>query len=199
MNHDIPVFTSRNHFTDAPQSQGQKKNSVFDLYTKLMGALIGLVRACTTNQKTQRTDYLLMEGLNLAANANAVPGSDLREMIAKLGEEKAFIAPGCAVCTQKCGNTDDYDMTLLFEEKDRIRCLKSILLSQVMEIGTFAWHALEQRRVNPETVDYLHRALFALSQEWEEEWLQPVVEEGAREFLCCLKFSCESGYNGDRE
>ena len=35
-------------------------------------------------------------------------------------EEKDRIAPGCAMCTARCGNTDDYDMERLWNVLDRV-------------------------------------------------------------------------------
>ena len=54
-----------------------------------------------------------------ALSVLAIPDADesqLEKQLEQVRAEKLAVAPGCADCVAKCGNTDDYDM-----ERDRQR------------------------------------------------------------------------------
>ena len=73
----------------------------------LLGALVGLARATTSEPKTDDTDEVLNAGLRLAAQPDA-PEERLQRMLAIVQTEKHRVAPGCATCAMPCGNTNDY-------------------------------------------------------------------------------------------
>lgn len=76
----------------------------------LLGALVGLARATTSEPKTDDTDEVLNAGLRLAAQPDA-PEERLQRMLAIVQTEKHRVAPGCATCAMPCGNTNDYDLS----------------------------------------------------------------------------------------
>ena len=80
----------------------------------LTGALIGLARACTSNPRTGDADRVLVEGLAGSLFQKSGDEKHFPELTRKVKEEKDRIAPGCAMCTARCGNTDDYDMERLW-------------------------------------------------------------------------------------
>ena len=86
------------------------------LHNELLGAVIGLARTCANNPKTDDTDRLIFTALRVSANKSANEQT-LAAMIRRINEEKAIISPGCATCTARCGNTDNYDMSLLWKRK----------------------------------------------------------------------------------
>ena len=90
------------------------------LHNELLGAVIGLSRTCANNPKTDDTDRLIFTALRVSANKSANEQT-LAAMIRRVNEEKAIISPGCATCTARCGNTDNYDMSLLWNAPDEIR------------------------------------------------------------------------------
>ena len=61
----------------------------------LLGALVGLARATTSEPKTDDTDEVLNAGLRLAAQPDA-PEERLQRMLAIVQTEKHRVAPGCA-------------------------------------------------------------------------------------------------------
>ena len=63
----------------------------------LLGALVGLARATTSEPKTDDTDVVLNAGLRLAAQPDA-PEERLQRMLAIVQTEKHRVAPGCATC-----------------------------------------------------------------------------------------------------
>ena len=83
-----------------------------ELQDLLTGALIGLVKACGTNPKTENTDAIVTEGL--AMTSPDFPGEvtepELASFIAKVRDEKYTVSPGCRLCAAPCGNTSDFDM-----------------------------------------------------------------------------------------
>ena len=72
----------------------------------LLGALVGLARATTSEPKTDDTDEVLNAGLRLAAQPDA-PEERLQRMLAIVQTEKHRVAPGCATGAMPCGNTND--------------------------------------------------------------------------------------------
>ena len=70
----------------------------------LLGALVGLARATTSEPKTDDTDEVLNAGLRLAAQPDA-PEEKLHRMLETVRTEKHRVAPGCASCAMPCGNT----------------------------------------------------------------------------------------------
>ncbi len=78
---------------------------------QILGALIGLTRACENNPKTENTDRVIIEALAACSIENRISGDSLTGLIAMIQEEKDAVAPGCAVCRTPCGNTAAYDMS----------------------------------------------------------------------------------------
>ena len=49
--------------------------------------------------------------------------------------EKHRVAPNCATCTMRCGNTDNYDLDRLWAAPEDIRTLKLRLLAAVFRLA----------------------------------------------------------------
>lgn len=94
----------------------------------LLGALVGLARATTSEPKTVNTDEVLNAGLRLAAQPDA-PEEKLARMLSIVRAEKHAVAPNCASCAMPCGNTNDYDLARLWSAPEPIRPLKLQMLS----------------------------------------------------------------------
>ena len=100
----------------------------------LLGALVGLARATTSEPKTDDTDEVLNAGLRLAAQPDA-PEERLQRMLAIVQTEKHRVAPGCATCAMPCGNTNDYDFVRLWAAPESIRTLKLQMLSAAFALA----------------------------------------------------------------
>lgn len=148
-----------------------------DLQDELLGALIGLVHACQNNPKTAQTDSLLVEGLYTIIAADRRTDASLQEMTARVRADKAAVAPNCVTCTARCGNTDDYDMKRMWKEKAEIRSLKIKILAGISGIAAAVYPVLPDGCVDEKVYAMLHRALFALGEDWEADWLLPIVQE----------------------
>ena len=138
---------------------------------RLLGTLVGLARSTVNEPKTEDTDRVLASGLRLAGDPDASEEA-LRRMTAIAETEKYRVAPNCATCTMRCGNTDNYDLARLWNAPEEIRTLKLHLLSRLFRLA--------QSRPSEEGIAVIDQGLFVLAEDWDEELLRPVVERAAR-------------------
>lgn len=153
------------------------------LQDQLTGALIGLVRACQNNGKTENTDRIIIEGL-FTTNGNANEET-LRAMIEKVHAEKSVVSPGCDTCAAPCGNTDDYDMNQIWNAQEDIRTLKSQILYGIRGMAADAYHAMALGYTNPDVNNFFHKALAKISYDLNVDALLPVVTEAEEVKLKC--------------
>ena len=147
-----------NHFLFAPVTDAQRQRDA------LLGALVGLARSTVNEPKTEDTDRVLASGLRLAADPDAAEDA-LRRMYHIVETEKHRVAPNCATCTMRCGNTDNYDLARLWAAPEDIRALKLRLLAAVFRLA--------QGRPDACAQEVIDQALFVLAEDWDEELLSP--------------------------
>lgn len=158
-----------NQFLSAPVTDAQRQRDA------LLGALVGLARSTVNEPKTEDTDRVLASGLRLAADPDAAEDA-LRRMYHIVETEKHRVAPNCATCTIRCGNTDNYDLTRLWAAPEDIRALKLQLLAAVFRLA--------QGRPDARAQEVIDQALFVLAEDWDEELLAPVVKRAED---CCAR------------
>ena len=90
--------------------------------TKLWSALIGLSKTVDSNPKTEHTDSIIMDCLQHLRNHTVT--QDLIDLVHK---EKDKISPGCKTCTHPCGNTSDYDMSLINDKKKELMNIQGLI------------------------------------------------------------------------
>ena len=105
-------------------------------------------------------------GLRLAAKPEA-DTTALERMRNIVETEKHRVAPNCANCTMRCGNTDNYDLARLWNAPAEVRTLKLELLA--------ALFALAQRRSTQRIADEIRNDLFVLAEDWDTTLLSPIV------------------------
>ena len=147
-----------NHFLFAPVTDAQRQRDT------LLGALVGLARSTVNEPKTEDTDRVLASAAEDA----------LRRMYSIVETEKHRVAPNCATCTMRCGNTDNYDLARLWAAPEDIRALKLRLLAAVFRLA--------QGRPDARAQEVIDQALFVLAEDWDEELLAPVVKRAED---CC--------------
>ena len=140
---------------------------------ELLGALVGLARATTSEPKTDDTDEVLNTGLRLLAQPD-VPEEKLQRMLSIVHTEKHRVAPNCAACAMPCGNTKDYDLTRLRSAAPAVRQRKLRLLQAVFRLAA--------QHPDADVQLAIYRGLFAFSEDWDEELLDPVIAQ--TEKLC---------------
>lgn len=133
----------------------------------LLGCLVGLARASDNNPKTPNTDQILRDGL-LATTPGICTQEELQSWIESVKAEKDAVAPGCALCQNRCGNTDDYDMRRLELAEPEIRNAKWAILLTARALAIYD---------APEAVNYLYKALYVLAEDWSAEELFGVLQE----------------------
>lgn len=164
-----------------------KSASTAKLQDELTGALIGLARACANNPKTEDTDRLILEGLFTTVTNVSFHDETLQILIDKVNEEKTRIVPGCALCTARCGNTDNYDMSRIWNAEEDIRSLKSLILFGIRGMAAYAWHAAMLGYTDEEVTGFFYKALFVLAENWGMDELLPVVMETGKINLICME------------
>lgn len=131
---------------------------------RIISVLIGLVGACSNNPKTEATDRLLIKALAFVPSCEECKYSEIDSLISELRAEKNKIAPGCAICRHPCGNTSDYDIDRLEENKLRI-------LSELHEIAVCA-------KCLPEAdTELLYKALAYIRYDMDERELSALLSE----------------------
>ena len=122
----------------------------------LLGAMIGLVRAADKNGKSGDSDALLLLGVRVLRD-----GGDLDAVTQRVREEKAKIAPGCALCATPCGSTADADMGVVWQGNAQAAALKKEILQQVFVLAEM----LESgARTEEQTWYHLHKGLFFIGE-----------------------------------
>ena len=140
---------------------------------ELLGALVGLARATTSEPKTDDTDEVLNAGLRLLAQPD-VPEEKLQRMLSIVHTEKHRVAPNCAACAMPCGNTNDYDLARLWNAPQDVRALKLRMLAAAIRLA--------QQRPSGDEQTAVYRVLFTLAEDWDEALLLPAAQQA--EELC---------------
>lgn len=149
---------------------------------RIISVLIGLVRACENNPKTEHTDHLLIKALAFTPSAPDHSEAEITSLINEIRAEKNRVAPGCALCAAPCGNTSDYDMSRIAACGEDARRLKLRILSELHDIA-----ARTAQFAESETA-LLYKALSFVSYEMEREDLDALLVE-----LRTLKNKVEGG------
>ncbi len=124
---------------------------------EVLGAVVGLAKTCGNNPYTddtirlicdtliklgdvcgvdgQTTERAASEKINLGDNGGEL---DAHKIVEQLHAEKYKISPGCAVCQARCGNTDDYDVTLILDEESQKLKIKEELIYNAFELAKAA-------------------------------------------------------------
>ena len=157
------------------------------LQDKLTGALIGLAGACANNEKTEMTDHLILEGLFTTVTNVNFNNETILQLIDRVHEEKNRISPGCTGCGAPCGQTEDYDMSKLWNADEDIRSLKSLILFGIRGMAAYAYHAMVLGYTDDTVNAFFYRALFVLGLDWTMEQLLPVVLQVGEVNLKCME------------
>ncbi len=155
----------------------QEEKKLTDILT---GALIGLARTIYSHLKTENTDRVVTCALSVLVRPDA-DEKELKTQLERVRAEKLAVAPGCAACVAKCGNTDDYDMKRLWNGPDQVRALKIRLFSGLKKAGRDAFKVIENGKDQDDCftnlMKALYKGLFILAEDWEPEEILPAIEE----------------------
>ena len=157
------------------------------LQDELTGALIGLARATDSAPEVGADTWRLMiEGLFTTVTNVNFNEKTLRGWIDRVHAEKARLVPDCAACASACGRTDDYDMEKVWNAREDIRSLKSLILFGVRGMAAYAYHAMVLGYSDEEVNRFFAKALFAVGEDWDMDMLLPIVMEVGEKNLKCM-------------
>ena len=143
---------------------------------ELLGCIIGLSRVCQMHQKSDRTDLLILQGLIDFSDTSLSDGT-IQSTTSLIKSEKLKIAPMCETCAARCGNSDDYNMRKLYHAPDEIRELKLKIIHKIQDMAKDKINDLRMKNLDQPTITYFHKALFAISEDWDVSQLSEVLNE----------------------
>lgn len=159
-------------------------NSGAALRDKLLGALIGVARSTYGNEYnlTNETAAVIVDGLVAALSAD-IEDNAVQNLLERTANEKHRLVPGCATCAYPCGRTSDCDMPLVWRADKGICALKVRILTALYGIAVQTHSAAVPGAIS----EFLYKGLFAVGEDWDPEYLMPIVTEAET-----LKNLCES-------
>ena len=164
-----------------------KSADVAKLQDELTGALIGLARATVNCPKVSANVWrLIIEGLFTTITNVNFNEKTVREFTERVHAEKAKLVPGCSDCASACGRTDDYDMKNVWNAKEDIRSLKSLILFGIRGMAAYAHHAMVLGYTDEEVNGFFAKALFFVGEDLGMNELLPIVMEVGEKNLKCM-------------
>lgn len=143
-------------------------------YNKLLGALIGLVRATEGNEDlvNETTDSLIIEALQLDEE-NSAP-DEIESLIEQITAEKKRLVPNCFACLASCGKTNNYDMQELYNAPKDVRETKQTILANLKRIAD---RVKDQTTLPAEIWETIYNAIFYLGLDLGKNDLLSMVAE----------------------
>ncbi len=155
---------------------GYDNCSLSPVYDQLLGALIGLVRAADNNEDlvTAETGQLVLEVLN--ATKTLADINVLKSLHDRIVSEKKRIVPDCFQCQSPCGRTDDYDMKLIRDSKEKSAWIKIQILAELQKSAA---------DISPTAarMKFFYKALYLIGVDLDAEDLMPVLEEAEKQYI----------------
>ena len=171
-----------------------KKEESANLQDKITGALVNLSRVALKKSQsvTEKTDWLMLEGLfTTVTNVSFNPETE-KAMIEKIHQETLRLADGCS-----CGTAPDYDLETLWKaDNEDIRSLKSLILFGLRGMAAYAYHAAVLGYTDQRVSQCFYQALVAMADENTMDALLPVcMKVGEINYICMElldKANCET-------
>lgn len=164
-----------------------KKADTSNLQDELTGALIGLARAVSSSGSYVSTDRVMLEGLFTTITNVNFDDESLKKLIEKVHEEKSLLAPQCAGCSSGCSSNDDYNVSMLWNDNEDIRSLKSLILLGLRGMAAYAYHAMVLGYTDDVITDFIYKAMFVIGEDWDMNDLLPIVMETGHVNLKCME------------
>jgi hydroxylamine reductase len=159
-----------------------KKADTAELQDKLTGALIGLARAADGNDKASEKTYrIIVEGLFTTVTNVSFDDTAIIHQINKTEDEKAKLDP-----SSKAGS-NDYDMSVLWDDNEDIRSLKSLILFGMRGMAAYAYHAMVLGYTDDDVDHFFCEGLSAVGEDLTMEQLLPLVLKVGEINLKCME------------
>ena len=147
---------------------------MIDIDLNMIGALAGLAGAVSNNGRLSSTDQLVATALQAAGNSD--DSTKAAELTKEIQSEKYRLAPGCACCQNRCGNTSDYSAGLFLVEPADIKALKLQMIQQAIKLADTIL-AASTDPTSIELPDAVYRALLCWSCQLDAADYLEVIRE----------------------
>lgn len=152
-------------------------NQIVDTPSKktLLGALIGLARATDADPRlVEKTAALFSEGLIALAPSGNTSEKSVQTLTDTVRAKKTELVPSCSTCAAPCGKNDDCDLSVIENADPDIHSLKILLLKKLFALARIR----QSGGLHPAKIDdFICRALFASGEDWDSEFLSPLLNE----------------------
>ncbi|MBR2362492.1 MAG: hydroxylamine reductase [Spirochaetaceae bacterium] len=160
-----------------------KKEESANLQDKITGALVNLSRVALKKPDavTDKTDWLMLEGLfTTVTNVSFNPETE-RALIEKIHQETLRLADGC-----QCGTAPDYDLEAMWHgDNEDIKSLKSLILFGLRGMAAYGYHAAVLGYTDKRVAQCFYEALVAMADKNTMDDLLPMcMKVGEINFIC---------------
>ena len=153
-----------------------KKSDTANFQDELIGALIGLARAAKSGRPTAQTDELILKGLFTTITNVNFNNETIKKMKTEIETEKGRI---------NSEKSDDYDMKKIWDGKEDIRSLKSLILFGIKGMAAYAYHAYILGKTDSDVNKFFYETLYALGEEKSaDDFLALVLKTGETNLKC---------------
>lgn len=107
------------------------------LIQHVLSSAIGLAKAGEHTGMSDDAMKMIEEALTLCHELTTSDEQVLHAecIIDDLKREKDNVSPGCSICASPCGNTDDYDVSRIFDSDTPENVLKKDILVSICELA----------------------------------------------------------------
>lgn len=160
-----------------------KQNHTANIQDELTVALIELAQVANEYKKTKDTDRLMLEGLFTTVTNVSFDDESTQKLIEEIKNVKDSLLPE--------GYKDKFDfnfnMSLVWNDDEDIRSLKSLILFGVRGMAAYAYHAYVIDYIDREVLDFLYKAMIALRSNLSSDKLFDLVLEAGKINLKCME------------
>ena len=139
-------------------------DTITKLQNKLIGSLIGLIRATEGNESliTPQTNELLIKGLVLSTFDLNTTEDELNLILKNIENEKRRLIPNCFECMASCGRNEDYDMNELNNDSQENRNLKFTILLSLQKLASLIFKYNTIIPITTNTLNLIYRSLYMI-------------------------------------
>lgn len=154
-----------------------KASDTANLLDAMTGELIGLARAAEGKTRPKSAYHIMLEGLFTAITNVNFDNEAIQHLIARIGEQKALLG----------GEGKAYTMQDLWQDKEDIRSLKSLILLGLRGMGAYAYHAWVLGYTDDTVNDFIYSAMRAIGSDLDADTLLSLVLKTGEINLRCMK------------
>ena len=156
------------------------------LRDELTGALVGLARALNGDRPDPETHRIMLQGLFAVTGFLPLNEAVITKQIQAVMGKKNALIPNCLNCASPCGRTLNYNMDQLRNSAEPVRSLKTVLLTGLCQMSVYVYHAMSLGYSDPALDAFFYEGLFAVGENWNQEFLLPVILKLGNMQIKCL-------------